>query len=86
MTLFGEVMEPIGRRDLLEKIDHWRQALGVHGLNRLPVHSLCFVFAVEYVISCSDVLLPYLHHIMDFTYETISPNKLSQFPWSLTLP
>lgn len=56
MAPFKELMEHFGGTALLEEVLHWGQALRVYRLSSLLVCSLCFLLAVEGVVS----LLPML--------------------------
>lgn len=52
-------MEVLGSGDLVEKICHWGQSLGVCSLTLFI--SMCFMVAIEDMISQLPVLYAYFH-------------------------
>lgn len=65
----GMVMEPLGGRVLLEKVQQWKKALRLHSLTVLPVCCLCYVFEVEYVCTLSSFYTTYLTALPPSAHE-----------------
>lgn len=74
VVLFGEVVEPLGVRALLEEAHHWEWVLRVQNLTPLSLCSLIPVSAWRCYLSglCSSWLLPCLPHRMDLPSGTLT--------------